>query len=64
MDDIVERLRTAVTYGYMPRQMREVADEAAAEISHLREALAARDERINELEMREEALWYEMKERD
>jgi hypothetical protein len=29
MDDLIERLRIAVTYGYMPRQMREVADEAA-----------------------------------
>lgn len=40
MSDLVERINTAVTYGYMPRQMREVASEAAARIEALEAALA------------------------
>lgn len=43
MSDLVERLRTAVTYGYMPRRMREVAEEAA-------DAIEAQAARIAELE--------------
>jgi hypothetical protein len=43
MSDLVERLRTAVTYGYMPRRMREVAEEAA-------NAIEAQSARIAELE--------------
>lgn len=43
MIDLVERLRTAVTYGYMPRRMREVAEEAA-------DAIEAQSARIAELE--------------
>jgi len=46
IEELVEKLRDAVTYGYMPRLMREVASEAAdaieaqaAEIARLREAL-------------------------
>jgi hypothetical protein len=47
-EELVERLRDAVTYGYMPRLMREVAAEAAdaiealqAEIRHLMNELQA-----------------------
>jgi HAMP domain-containing protein len=41
-EELVERLRDAVTYGYMPRLMREVAAEAADRI----EALQAEIERL------------------
>jgi 3-hydroxyisobutyrate dehydrogenase-like beta-hydroxyacid dehydrogenase len=34
-DDLVARLEVAVTYGYMPRRMREVASEAATRITTL-----------------------------
>jgi molecular chaperone GrpE (heat shock protein) len=40
MDDLVERLRTAVNYGYMPRRMREVANEAASRITELEAEVA------------------------
>ena len=40
MDDLVERINAAVTYGYMPRKMREVALEAAARIQALETSLA------------------------
>jgi len=46
MSDLVERINTAVTYGYMPRQMREVASEAAARISELETALAEAEGRV------------------
>jgi HAMP domain-containing protein len=41
-EELVEKLRNAVTYGYMPRLMREVAAEAANAI----EAQAAEIERL------------------
>jgi hypothetical protein len=41
-EGLVEKLRNAVTYGYMPRLMREVAAEAADTI----EALQAEIERL------------------
>jgi hypothetical protein len=34
-EELVEKLRNAVTYGYMPRLMREVAAEAADAIERL-----------------------------
>lgn len=34
-EELVEKLRDAVTYGYMPRLMREVASEAADAIERL-----------------------------
>ena len=41
-EELVERLRDAVTYGYMPRLMREIARQAADAI----EALQAEVERL------------------
>jgi hypothetical protein len=41
-EELVEKLRNAVTYGYVPRLMREVAAEAADAI----EALQAEIERL------------------
>ena len=47
MDDLVERLQTAVTYGYMPHRMREVADEAAARITALEAEVARLGEALD-----------------
>jgi hypothetical protein len=41
MSDLVERLRTAVTYGYMPHRMREVAEQAAAALESQAARIAA-----------------------
>ena len=51
-EELVEKLRDAVTYGYMPRLMREVANEAADTIEALQAALAARDGEIEALHKR------------
>jgi hypothetical protein len=52
-EELVEKLRGAVTYGYMPRLMREVASEAADAIEELQAQVR---HLTNELQAHKDAL--------